>query len=599
MSWSDKYKRSINCNSPKGFSQRAHCDARTKRAKNEETKSKSPFNEMHKVKSHKSVEQIAKKHRLEVSFVRRQLEMGIPIEHEHTKDKDLATDIALQHLEEIPDYYTRLKKMEADAKKHHKKFKDVNVTEEGLRDWFGKSKSKDKKPGWVDVVDGDACAREEGETATPKCVSSEKRASMSKAERLAARAAKRREDPNQPQKSGASKPTMVKTDRKTRKEEMNLQEVKDKPGKGSGKKDACYHKVKSRYSVWPSAYASGALVKCRKVGAANWGTKSEETTIDEAKKCWKGYKKKGTQTLFGKTYNRCVKANEETQMIRYCPKCKKDETRDECKYGPKYWDTFSMPIKLKDHTPNTPHPGNFPESYDHEHSMARSEISTIISAAKRLKKKMKGEGNIEAWVQSKITKAADYLDSAADYVDSGEMKAESVSNEPKLKPKSGLGGGKPTYLKGKEPRATGAKLPDIRKESISIEDADGNHYADFIDIIKPEPLKPSKGIGSKLLGEQSNELKTFQQFMEDWQKSNRNDGVDGLSQSTVNAYKRENPGSKLQTAVTEKKPKGKRAKRRASFCRRMKGMKSKLTSAKTARDPDSRINKALRRWNCN
>ena len=45
----------------------------------------------------------------------------------------------------------------------------------------------------------------------------------------------------------------------------------DKKGKGSGSKDACYHKVKSRYSVWPSAYASGALVKCRKVGAANWG----------------------------------------------------------------------------------------------------------------------------------------------------------------------------------------------------------------------------------------------------------------------------------------------------------------------------------------
>ena len=37
------------------------------------------------------------------------------------------------------------------------------------------------------------------------------------------------------------------------------------------KKDACYHKVKSRYKVWPSAYASGALVKCRKVGAKNWG----------------------------------------------------------------------------------------------------------------------------------------------------------------------------------------------------------------------------------------------------------------------------------------------------------------------------------------
>lgn len=42
-----------------------------------------------------------------------------------------------------------------------------------------------------------------------------------------------------------------------------------------GKKDACYYKVKSRYNVWPSAYASGALVKCRKVGAKNWGNKSK------------------------------------------------------------------------------------------------------------------------------------------------------------------------------------------------------------------------------------------------------------------------------------------------------------------------------------
>lgn len=59
-------------------------------------------------------------------------------------------------------------------------------------------------------------------------------------------------------------------------------------------------------------------------------------------------------------------------------------------------------------------------SPDHEHSMARSELSAIENGVKRLKKKMKGEGNIEAWVQSKITRAADYIDSAADYLDSGE-----------------------------------------------------------------------------------------------------------------------------------------------------------------------------------
>ena len=49
----------------------------------------------------------------------------------------------------------------------------------------------------------------------------------------------------------------------------------------AGKKDACYHKVKARYDVWPSAYASGALVKCRRVGAANWGNKSKKESVYE------------------------------------------------------------------------------------------------------------------------------------------------------------------------------------------------------------------------------------------------------------------------------------------------------------------------------
>jgi hypothetical protein len=65
--------------------------------------------------------------------------------------------------------------------------------------------------------------------------------------------------------------------------EDKIDEKKKK--KSSGKKDACYYKVKSRYKVWPSAYASGALVKCRKVGAKNWGTggkkKNEEIELEE------------------------------------------------------------------------------------------------------------------------------------------------------------------------------------------------------------------------------------------------------------------------------------------------------------------------------
>jgi hypothetical protein len=728
MSWSDKYKRSIDCDNPQGFSQKAHCAARKKRQEGEETKSKSPFNEMHEVKSHKTVEQIAKKHRLDVSFIKKQLEMGIPIEHEHTKDKDLATDIALQHLDEIPDYYTRLKKMEASAKKEHKKFKDVS--EGTLHHWFKGSKSKGGKPGWVQA-DGSPCANEPGETKTPKCFSSGRLRALKrkgkKGESLIAAAIrrKREKDPGQQQKTGSAKPTNVPTFAKGKKsknyvkaepgikEAMELNEArKDKPGKGSGTKDACYHKVKSRYDVWPSAYASGALVKCRKVGADNWGTKTEESIIDEGQKCWPGYKKKGTKKMFGKTYNDCVKVNEEGEMIRYCPKCKKNETRQECKYGEKFWDLYSLPNFLaKDYDPNKPHPGNFPESYDHEYSMARSELSTIISAAKRLRNKMKkGEGNIEAWVQSKITKAADYIDAAADYVDSGEMKEQvadtdamsdkkpfdvaiqkimkkkeqmtprqritalkqagklqgideqQVGGSVKLKSGSGLGGGVLSYPEGKAPKKHGdkePKLPSLQQAHYELEGDQIDEGWPFgpntvtpknspsgtksVEVGKKYPalqngqmsnvtydkkgnksVKPMTGMergvaalrmrntGMSSMSPGMNQYESYGPendlveysnwrtdfgLSEDWQKVNRQDKTDGLSPAAVKAYRRENPGSKLQTAVTEKKPTGKRAKRRASFCRRSAGQRD-MHNIDCSKTPDKPICKARKRWNC-
>ena len=112
---------------------------------------------------------------------------------------------------------------------------------------------------------------------------------------------------------------MHKAKRGVKKEEVVLEA--DKKGKGSGTKDACYHKVKSRYSVWPSAYASGALVKCRKVGAKNWGnsSKKEEVNWDfemksfgaYADECWKTHKQVGTKMKGGKVVPNCVPKNEE------------------------------------------------------------------------------------------------------------------------------------------------------------------------------------------------------------------------------------------------------------------------------------------------
>lgn len=240
---------------------------------------------MAKLKSHKTPEQIAKKHGVSVSSIHKQLKIGIPIEHEHTKDKDLATDIALQHLGEFPDYYTRLKKMEKSAK--------------------------------------------------------------------------------------------------------NIKE-----------------------------------------------------------------------------------AHEES---RFCPLCDKREKRSECSYGENAWDKVSVK--------------------DEEYSMARSELKTIDDAVQKLMMKVgKGEGNLEAWVQSKITKAADYIDTAADYVAGGEMEEETsplvskIIDEEKKKMK-----GKDPCWKGYEMVGTkkkgGREVPNcVPKESVTIQDANGNDYVEFIDLITPEPL---------------------------------------------------------------------------------------------------------------
>jgi hypothetical protein len=88
---------------------------------------------------------------------------------------------------------------------------------------------------------------------------------------------------------------------------------------------------------------------------------------------------------------------------------------------------------------------------------------------------------------------------------------------------------------------------------------------------------------------------------ENWSKHNHK-RVGGMSDKSVKSYRRSHPGSKIQTAVTKKPSKIKKgskdASRRASFCARMKGMKKHNTSAKTARDPNSNINKSLRRWHC-
>jgi hypothetical protein len=77
-----------------------------------------------------------------------------------------------------------------------------------------------------------------------------------------------------------------------------------------------------------------------------------------------------------------------------------------------------------------------------------------------------------------------------------------------------------------------------------------------------------------------------------WTRKEGKSEAGGLNEKGRRSYERQNPGSDLKAPQPEGGP------RKKSFCARMRGMKAKLTSAKTARDPDSRINKALRVWKC-
>jgi hypothetical protein len=155
----------------------------------------------------------------------------------------------------------------------------VEQLDENLRKWF---KEKWVRFGPDGKIRG-ACARGDDSEGKPKCLPQKKAQNLGKKGRKYAASKKRREDPN-PERRGKAK--NVATKKKTN-EDIPFNECPKCRGPivhesmMTEKQDACYHKVKSRYKVWPSAYASGALVQCRKKGASNWGNggKKNESNI--------------------------------------------------------------------------------------------------------------------------------------------------------------------------------------------------------------------------------------------------------------------------------------------------------------------------------
>jgi len=164
-----------------------------------------------------------------------------------------------------------------------------NILDENLRKWF-----KDK---WVNIGKKDKsgkhppCGTSGKKRGYAKCVPASKARSMSKKEKESAtrrkRAAQNKAGRGGKQSAGQGKaPIRVSTKPKRKKKSESVMKISNDRLTEiileqyceilSEKKDACYYKVKARYDVWPSAYASGALVKCRKVGAKNWGKSKKE-----------------------------------------------------------------------------------------------------------------------------------------------------------------------------------------------------------------------------------------------------------------------------------------------------------------------------------
>jgi uncharacterized membrane protein (UPF0127 family) len=320
----------------------------------------------------------------------------------------------------------------------------------------------------------------------------------------------------------------------------NNVEVGDEIDITEGEKDACYHKVKSRYSVWPSAYASGALVKCRKVGAKNWGNKTKKEGFeysnwrDEFKptdyetvdlitpdplkpteglgskllgeNCWKGYEKKGMKTMFGKRYPNCVKKEEVV--------CNHTGLGKDC------------PIHGKSPCDASPKGGNGGKiGPDKNYVKPMSEATTIPRKTGQIVRvflTFRGKLYIIQMFFPSVVKPS---------------RAEVQAQIEKVYP-----GGK------------------VRSYDIS-------------DYQPGQPLLQTEGAA--------------------WTKKAGKSESGGLNEKGRKSYERENPGSDLK-APSKKVGNP----RRKSFCARMKGMKKKLTSSKTANDPDSRINKSLRAWNC-
>ena len=540
---------------------------------------------MPKLKSHKTVEQIAKKHRLDVSFIQKQLDMGEPIEHEHTKDHELAMDIALQHLDEIPDYYTRLKKMEASAKKEHKKFKDVKESSEEQR----YCPLCDKREGRSE------CSY--GGKAWDKVSVKDQEYSMARSEL----------------------DTLVKA----------AERIKKKVGKGEGSLEAWVQSKITKAADYIDTAAdyidSKEMSEEKLVDKILRELQEASTSGDDDLGDW-FRKSSGTDPKTGKKVPGWVQLGGEYAGAP-CAKQPGQTTKPKCgsskmaaEMSPEEEDRAARRKRREDPNPervgkaiNVATEEFVDEDACKEKVKSRYKVWPSAYASGALVKcrkvgaanwgnKTKNEdvtiedanGNLQAEIFDLIT--PDPIKSPK----STFMANNSIDETTRLQAENGniiavvLSWRAKTYsIRMFFPQASMPSKKDVTTEIQKV--YPGAQVLQF----NASGIQPGMPLIQVVNSKSKNYLLNNGTIGEDWQSANRKDKTDGMSRETVKKYRQENPDSKLQTAVTEKNPSGKRADRRKSFCSRMKGHKAKNTSAETARDPDSRINKALRRWNCN
>jgi len=457
---------------------------------------------------------------------------------------------------------------------HSKGGKLVRVQlNEDLRNWFREKWVRFDTKGNIKGP----CAREPGE-GKPKCRPLASARAMSKEDRAKSARRKRREDPvaNRPGKGG--KPINVQTEAKNWAQQAAIAIAKKKSGKydKEGKKllteknkptnpelwSRAKALAKQKFDVYPSAYANGWASKWYKSKGGGW------TSVNEGQETVVMSKTHGGSNSPKKKIKNKLAENLDNQFENFVTESmapgwgEPEATKRLMDMTPGYEGILPVGYKKKkkklaQEDNNLPRQGlPVSDNVGPEFSVYRPMTVTGFTGG------FGGIGSIAESIQNWVKNPKTQQKFADKYGDLWEEKL--VEAAFKL-----------------EQAGCGKTIKEEKKSVKKIKETFGS-----------APYKSTYGDMSPIGVQNKDEMS------EDWQEVNRKDRTDGLSQKAVDAYRRENPGSKLQTAVTEKKPKGKRAKRRLSFCRRMKGMKKRLTSAETARDPDSRINKALRRWNC-